>query len=126
MRISDWSSDVCSSDLGMNTLAPACVGDADDRDLRDVGMRSDGVFDFGREDILAARDHHVLHPVANEEIAARVEIARVAGMDPAVGQRCGAFLGLVPIAEHPTRAAYPHPAGPAAGPGLAPPVPDPP
>src|SRR3546814_634221 len=45
------------NDDGMNTLAPACVGDADDRDLRDVGMRSDGVFDFGREDILAARDH---------------------------------------------------------------------
>src|SRR3546814_12540226 len=82
-------------------------------------MRSDGVFDFGREDILAARDHHVLHPVANEEIAARVEIARVAGMDPAVGQRCGAFLGLVPIAEHRTRAAYPDLAGRAGCHGLA-------
>src|SRR3546814_10912207 len=52
------------NDDGMNTLAPAWVGDADDRDLRDVGMRSDGVFDFCREYILLVPDHRSAEPTS--------------------------------------------------------------
>src|SRR3546814_12053571 len=51
-------------------------------------------------------DDHVLHPVVDEEIAVRVEIARVAGANPAiVGHRRRGRIGQVPVPQHIVRRA---------------------
>src|SRR3546814_16009989 len=74
MRISDWSSDVCSSDL---------------------------ILHLRRRDILAAADDHVLDPVLDEDEALGVDIAAVAGQQAGGAERLGGGLGLAPIAFHP-------------------------
>src|SRR3546814_18801130 len=69
-------------------------------------MAEDRAFDLGRIDIFAAGDDHVLHPVVDEEIAVRVEIARVAGANPAiVGHSRRGRIGQVPISQHIVRRA---------------------
>src|SRR3546814_8315688 len=113
MRISDWSSDVCSSDLvagdqflgvdpyllgrrcgsrlqhdhRVNALAPFLVGKADDGAGRHRRMARDGVLYFCRIDILAAGNDHVLHAINHIEIAVLVQIAGITGVHPAVAQR---------------------------------------
>src|SRR3546814_19459050 len=64
MRISDWSSDGCSSDLD------------------------------------------VLLPVGNADVALRVDLADVAGVQPAVDDRARRRLRIVPVALHDQLAAY--------------------
>src|SRR3546814_9607196 len=60
MRISDWSSDVCSSDLCRNRPASECrlpmPGPGISDDLRDVGARRLPAQQFTR--LAAARDQH--------------------------------------------------------------------
>ena len=60
------------------------VGNADHRHVGDRRMAEQRVLDFGRIDVLAAGDDHVLHAVVDVEVAVRVEIAGVAGVEPAV------------------------------------------
>src|SRR3546814_13593804 len=83
----------------MDALAPTLVGDADDRDLRDVRMQRDRVFDLGGKDLLAARSTRVLHPFAAEKIAAFVAITRLAAMQPAIGPRRAPLLRLVTVTQ---------------------------
>src|SRR3546814_8563732 len=51
---------------GVHAFAPAGIGHPDHRAVADGGMRAERLFDFGREDILAARDDHVLEPRSEE------------------------------------------------------------
>src|SRR3546814_19161931 len=108
MRISDWSSDVCSSDLhhsfaqannGVHAFAPAGIGHPDHRAVEDGGMRAERIFDFGREDILAARDDHVLEPVADEQKAIIVHMPEIARLAPDIDDCLRGEFGLVQIAE---------------------------
>src|SRR3546814_15310537 len=78
MRISDWSSDVCSSDLRI-----AC----------------EHILHLRRRDILAAADDHVLDPVLDEDEALGVDIAAVAGQQAGGAERLGGGLGLAPRSE---------------------------
>src|SRR3546814_7438543 len=64
MRISDWSSDVCSSDLG--------------------GETDGGVFEVDRRDPFAARLDHVFRSVGDLHVAVGIECGDVAGGEPAV------------------------------------------
>src|SRR3546814_2065108 len=68
MRISDWSSDVCSSDLGIDDRVGAGfaeIGFLPGTRVRSVGSAGDGVGEMGRDFIVAelvggaadARDH---------------------------------------------------------------------
>ena len=66
-------------------LAPSVVRQADHGDLRHIGVLQQRVLDFGREQVLAAPDNHLLHPPGNAQIALPVERAEVARMQPAVG-----------------------------------------
>ena len=64
-------------------------------------------FDFGRVDILAPADDHILQPVADIEEAVRVEVADIARVEPAFRvDRGGGGLGLVPVAAHDLRSAH--------------------
>src|SRR3546814_15694960 len=89
MRISDWSSDVCSSDPGDQGLAVAClelvelaaVDHARD-DLADVErapgvLRHDAVQLARRVQRLARLAHGKLHGLAAIEVADRSETRRV-------------------------------------------------
>ena len=68
-------------------------------------MAEERVLDLGRVDVLAARDDHVRDPVVDVEIALRVEIAGVAGMEPAAAHGPRRLLGQVPVARHVLRRA---------------------
>ena len=52
-----------------------------------VGMLDEAVLDLDAVDVLAAPDDHVLGPVGDEEEAVVVDVADVAGVQPAVDRR---------------------------------------
>ncbi|MNL32350.1 hypothetical protein D3C87_1541950 [compost metagenome] len=88
---------------GMHRLTPFVAGDTDHGALGDVRMTSDGVLDFGGEDVLAATDDHVLETVADVDEAVLIHIATVTGVHPAAAQRFGSRFGFVPVTEHDVR-----------------------
>ena len=66
------------------------------------------IFDFGRIDVFAAADDHVLQTIGDEDEAVLVHVGTVTGMHPAVFE-CGCgLLGLVPVALHHIRAPHDH------------------
>ncbi|MNT16146.1 hypothetical protein D3C72_1512350 [compost metagenome] len=66
-------------------------------------MSSENVLDFGRVDVLAATDDHVLEPVDDEQITLLVHIGGVAGVQPTLTQGVGGFFRFVPVALHDVR-----------------------
>ena len=56
--------------------------------------------DLARIDVAAAADHHILRPVAQGQVAARIEGAHVSRAQPAVLQRGRGGLGVVPVAGY--------------------------
>jgi hypothetical protein len=85
---------------GDHDLAPALVGPADHRGFGDVRRFDQQVLDFGRVDVLAAGNDHVLAAAVDIEIAFLVEVAHVAGAKPAVDQHRGGGLRRLPVAAH--------------------------
>src|SRR5207245_8329983 len=85
----------------LDRFAPLVVGHADNGNLGDIGMIADRAFDFGRVDVFAARDDHVLDTVVDIEIAVPVHVAGVAGAQPtlAVEGFRGGFR-QIPVADH--------------------------
>ena len=68
------------------------------------GVRAERVLHLDRRDVLAPADDHVLLAVGDGEVALVVEAAAVAGVEPAVDDRVGGRLGLLPVAlEHHVR-----------------------
>src|SRR5262249_20425102 len=63
-------------------------------------------FDLGRVDVLAARDDEVAAPVEHGQVAAGLEPADVAGVEPAVAERGGGRFGPAQVAGHERRAAH--------------------
>src|SRR5262245_8300857 len=96
---------------GGHGFAPLGVGQADHRHLGDGGMQHDDVLDLLRDDGAAPGSDHLLEPADDVEIAAVVELADVAGMQPAAAEcRAGGRL-VAPIARRHVAAADQHLAG---------------
>ena len=90
---------------GLDLLAQLRVGHAVDGGVGDLGVVHEPLLDLDAVDVLAAPDDHVLLAVGDEEEAVLVEVADVAGVQPAVGvDGLGGGLGLVPVAGHEDRA----------------------
>src|SRR5260370_10972005 len=66
----------------LDRFAPLLVGHADYGDFGDVGMIADRAFDFGRADVFAARDDHVLDALVDIEIAVTVHVAGISRAQP--------------------------------------------
>src|SRR5439155_14709203 len=85
---------------GLDGLAPAFVGNADDRHVRHLRVASQHALELGGVDVLAAGDDHVLDPVADVEEAVRVDVAGVTGVEPAIPHHDRGVLGPPPVAGH--------------------------
>src|SRR5215216_349210 len=71
-------------DGGADLLAHLVVGDADDGGLGDRGVLVEDLFDLARVHVVAAADDHLLLAVDDEEVAVLVDLAHVAGAEPAI------------------------------------------
>ena len=70
-------------------------------DFLDVGRLEIVRLDFFRIDVLAVGENdEFLAPAGDEEIAAGIEVAEVAGVQPAVFDRFGGGVGTIPVALH--------------------------
>src|SRR6476646_2765745 len=96
---------------GYGLLAEHPIWLADDRSLEHPGMGVEGVFDLLRVDVLPAPDDQVLDPVDQGEVAAVVEPADVAGVQPSAAQRLGRLLRPTEVAAPAVRPADDHLAG---------------
>ena len=76
------------------------MGTADDRRLEHARVAVQDVLDLLRVDVLPAPDDHVLHPVDEHEVAVAVEVADIAGVQPAVVQRRVRLGRAVEVAAH--------------------------
>src|SRR3546814_13264548 len=83
--------------------APVAV----DEGLPDLRLDGQHALDALRCDVVAAGiDDDVLLPVGNADVALRVDLADVAGVQPAVDDRARRRLRIVPVALHDQLAAY--------------------
>ena len=61
---------------------------------------ADDFLDLGRRNVLSTADDQFLEPSSDGQEAVFVAPGEIAGMIPAVAQRCGGFLWLVMISDH--------------------------
>ena len=92
-------------DDGERPLLPLLVRDPDHRRLGDGRVAHQRVLERDRRDPLAAGLDHVLRPVLDLDVAARVERDDVAGPEPAVVGPAVGLLGRVVVARRDPRAA---------------------
>src|SRR5205807_1382914 len=69
---------------GGHDLAEVGVRPTTDSNLLNLGVLEEHVLHVGGGDVLAAPDDEVLQPAGDEQVAVGVEVAEVAGVDPAV------------------------------------------
>ncbi len=69
-------------------------------------MREQHLLHLARIDVRAAADDEILRAIDQRQEALRVERADVAGMEPAVGERRGAGVGIHPVPAHDGRSAH--------------------
>src|SRR3546814_3681328 len=94
MRISDWSSDVCSSDLHAVDAAAARVGDDDDRGA--LLARAAGATRTVLERFGIARNFDMDDEAERRQIdAARSDVGRDADLGAAVAQRLQRLVAFV-------------------------------
>src|SRR3546814_18672058 len=101
MRISDWSSDVCSSDLWNRFLSPGTdAGSPADKDRRFKGdaWRSQPLFDLIRQSYLLVSDHLLAN------------IDEMEGLDPAQRERLRFATRAIIEAIGPPNFAFTNPA----------------
>lgn len=70
----------------LHRFAHLLVGDADHRDIEDVGMQGERVLDLLRVDVHSARDDHGRFAVGEERVALVVDVADIAGGGSAAGR----------------------------------------
>src|SRR3546814_10356682 len=100
MRISDWSSDVCSSDLWNRFLSPGTdAGSPADKDRRFKGdaWRSQPLFDLIRQSYLLVSDHLLAN------------IDEMEGLDPAQRERLRFATRAIIEAISPSNFAFTNP-----------------
>src|ERR1700722_16343768 len=72
---------------------------AEHRRLEYPGQPVDLGFDLPGIDVVAAADHQILAAADDADIAARIDLAQIAGNEITVGPKLGArLLGLTPVA----------------------------
>src|SRR4029077_10931421 len=71
---------------GLRPLAPALVRDGDHGAFEHCRVRGERLLDLDRRDVLAARDDHVLGPVAQLDRPVRVPDGEVARVEPAAAE----------------------------------------
>ena len=91
---------------GDDRLAPALVGQPEDGDLAHGRVADDDLLDLDRVDVLAAGDDHVLLAVDERDVAVLVDLAEVAGVEPAAAERVGRRPGQHPVAGEDVLAAH--------------------
>ena len=92
--------------VGGGQLAPIVVRNAEHGAFIDRRVAVESVFDLRRIDVFAARNDHVLGAVDQKQKPVFIDIANVAGADPAIriDRRLGGF-GVLVIADHHMHAA---------------------
>ena len=80
-------------DPGHHARAEIGIGDAGHARVADRRVFEQHRLDFGRIDVLAARDDQVVAPVEHPQATVGVEAADVAGVQPAVAQRARSGRG---------------------------------
>ncbi|MNT65784.1 hypothetical protein D3C72_2037910 [compost metagenome] len=85
---------------GVDGFAPLVVGQAEYRAFVYGGVRRQRVLDVDGIDVKAAGDDDVAQAVLQEQIAARIDQAGVAGVQPAVDQGFSGLFRQAPIARH--------------------------
>ena len=93
----------------------ALVGHGEDSCLGNRRVLVDGRLDLCGVDVLTAAQDHVLGAVHQEQESILVQVADVAGVEPAIGEGLGICLGSVQIAADHVSAAYPELAVSASG-----------
>jgi thiamine pyrophosphate-dependent acetolactate synthase large subunit-like protein len=88
---------------GDRYLTPSGVGPANNGCLGDPGVLFEPDLDFPWIDVNPARDEQVGDPVGQEQVGPVVQIAHIAGVQPASRQRLGRVLRAVPVALHDVR-----------------------
>jgi hypothetical protein len=76
------------------------VGPADDGGGPDAGVAEQRLLDLPGVDVHSPADDQILGPVRQRHVSLGVDAADVAGVQPAVPQRLGGGIGLVPVAGH--------------------------
>mgnify|MGYP000942391913 CR=1 FL=1 len=95
-------------ELPAGSIRRIAVGRADDGGLADPGTAAEHPLDLARVDVDAAADDQVARAASEGQVAALVELAEVAGAEPAVAQHLGRLLGPAPVAGHRLLAAHAH------------------
>ena len=85
---------VAQHDERTQALAEVRVLDADHRGVGDRRVGDEQLLDLAREDVLAARDDHLVVAAVDEQAAGRVEVADVAGREQAVDDLLAAAAGV--------------------------------
>ncbi len=95
-----------AGDGGDDRLAPALVGQPEDGHLADGRVAHEDLLDLDRVDVLAAGDDHVLLAVDERDVAVLVDLAEVAGVEPAAAERLGRRLRQHPVPGEDVLAAH--------------------
>src|SRR6185312_13520254 len=97
-----------AGDIGLHRLPAIGIGDAENDAFGDLGILVDRLLDVARIDLVAAGDDDVLDAVDEEKVTVGVEVADIAGAQPATAEHRGGRLGLAPISRHDLRSAHRH------------------
>jgi hypothetical protein len=90
-----------TDDIRGHALAPLVIFGPDDRHLVDAFVFVEDILHLGRVDVLAAGDDHIVDPVDEKQVAVLVEVARIAGKEPAVTECVCGLLREPPVLAHP-------------------------
>lgn len=93
-------------DVGDDELAPFFVGYADHGGLQDGRVADQDVLDLLGVDVLAATNDHVFRSPDECQIAVRVEMADVTGVQPAIDDDARRFLRTSEVAAHDVGASH--------------------
>src|SRR5215203_4118189 len=96
---------VAQRDECHDLFAVPFVGPSDDADERDCRVLDQRVLDVAREDVEPAADDQILPAVDDVEVAVRVDIAEVSGVQPPVAHRLRRQRRVAPVALHHRRGA---------------------
>ena len=91
---------VTQHDGGPHDFAQALIGQAKYRRLTDIRVAVDGRLDLQAADVLASANNDFLDAIDNIKKAVLVQVAHVAGVEPAFDESLGGGLGLIPVAHH--------------------------
>ncbi len=87
-------------DHGGDPLPPFAVGQPDDGAVLDGGVGQQRLLDLGGVHVEAAGDDHVLGAVHDEQVVLPVEVADVAGVEPAEPEGLHGGLRILVVAGH--------------------------